>query len=95
MNCRVRLARVTGRVRLPPYFPSTATVRGGETVMAGGTERRAFVRVGPTSLNGASHPASGTRLRRAANPETAADPAGLTATARPQGARRTSNLYKT
>ena len=39
-----------------------------------GTPR--IVRVGPSSLNGASHPASGTRLRRAVDPGASTDPSG-------------------
>jgi hypothetical protein len=52
-----------------------------------------IVRVGPSSLNGASHPRfARTRLRRAVDP--GADPAGLTARARPEAQRheRAANL---
>jgi hypothetical protein len=53
-----------------------------------------IVRVGPSNVNGASHPASGTRLRRAVDPGASADPAGLTARARPKArpGRRAANL---
>jgi hypothetical protein len=59
------------------------------TATGGGTPR--IVRVGPSSLNGASRPRSvRTRLRRAVDP--GADPAGLTARARPD--RRAANLCR-
>ena len=72
-------APVTGRMRCPPYRPGATTVREDQAVSLArvaptpeghsdgdGTPR--IVRVGPSSLNGASHPASGTRLRRAVDP---------------------------
>jgi len=57
-----------------------------------GTPR--IVRGGPSGLNGASHPASGTRLRRAVDPGASTAPAGLTARARPKARpkERATNL---
>ena len=61
----------------------------------GGTPR--IVRVGSSSLNGGWHPANAGRAFGAPwTPETSADPAGLTARARPQARpdRRAANLRK-
>jgi hypothetical protein len=83
-------APVTGRLRSPPHRPDAVPV--GEDQADGPRELRRcrksrsngdgtprIVRVGPSSLNGASHPASGTRLRRAVDLGASTDPAGLTA----------------
>jgi hypothetical protein len=59
--------------------------RGGDRQANSALWRIALVRMGrPLQLNGASRPASGTRLRRAIDPEASTDPAGLTARARPE-----------
>ena len=89
------VAPVTGRMRYPPYLPGAAPVREDQAVRrapdarrreshssGGGTPR--IVRAGPSSVNSASHPARGTRLRRAVDPGASANPAGLTARARPK-----------
>ena len=52
------------------------------TVAGNGTPR--IVRVAPSSLNGASHPATGHAYGAPLTLETSADPAGLTARARPK-----------
>jgi hypothetical protein len=63
--------------------PDPANHRAMVTGTRDGTPR--IVRVGPFSLNGAPHPRSArTHLRRAVDPGASADPAGLTARARPK-----------
>jgi hypothetical protein len=43
---------------------------------SGGSGTPRIVRAGPSSVNGASHPASGTRLRRAVDPGDLCQPSG-------------------
>ena len=69
--------------------------RAKRSAHRGGTPR--IVRVGPSNLNGASHPANAGRTFGAPlTPETSADPAGLTARARPEARpeARAANLRK-
>jgi hypothetical protein len=85
------LPRNTSRTR--PPLAQGVPIAGRRSQPQAGTPR--IVRVGPSSVNGAPHPRSArTRLRRAVDPGASANPAGLTARARPEArpkrARRTS-----
>jgi hypothetical protein len=79
---------VTGRLRSPPYpaaAPASNTARPTRSRQVrqkpgechnqrAGTPR--IIRAGPSSLNGASHPLRGTRLRRAVDPGDLCQPSG-------------------
>jgi hypothetical protein len=94
--CRARLPRHRPQP-VPAVTPPGCRVRElaatvsapGAPIAARRSQNRAgtphIVRVGPSSLNGAPHPRwARTRLRRAVDPGASADPAGLTARARPE-----------
>jgi len=93
---------------VPPYVPDAARPELAAAVsialgapnavrrsQAPGSERRALSGSAPSGVNGASHPRSArTRLRHAVDPGVSADPAGLTARARPEARprKRAANL---